>query len=161
MSVSARHSLAHAGFTLIEIAVAVSILGASLATVIALNTRLLDTVSREQNLLRATLYGQYLLAFVEIAPEPPEVGVDEGELTDRLKRLGYFEGDEFESLVDRLQGWRYSQTVSAVDFGEFPDIMRRIDLVISWDSGSRDQLSLLLYIKSPLTEAANSPSPSP
>lgn len=159
MRAGCKRRIESAGFTLIEIAVAVSILGASLATVIALNTRLLDTVSREQNLLRASLYGQYILTFIEIAPAPPEVGVDEGELTDRLKRIGYFQGDALETLADRLQGWRYSETVTAVDFGEFPDIMRRIDLAISWDTGPRDQLTLVLYLKSPLTQAANTPTP--
>ena len=159
MRAGCKRRIESAGFTLIEIAVAVSILGASLATVIALNTRLLDTVSREQNLLRASLYGQYILTFIEIAPAPPEVGVDEGEHTDRLKRIGYFQGDALETLADRLQGWRYSETVTAVDFGEFPDIMRRIDLAISWDTGPRDQLTLVLYLKSPLTQAANTPTP--
>lgn len=143
------------GFTLIEIAVAVAILGASLATIIALNTRLLSTVSREQNLLRAALYGQYILTFLEIAPAPPEVGTDDGELSDRLKKLGYFQGDEFDSLNERLEGWRYVQNVTAVDFGEFPDIMRRIDLSIRWDTGNRDQLDLVLYLKSPLVQGAN------
>ena len=148
------HALNEAAFTLIEIAVAVAILGSSLATIIALNTRLLDTVSREKSLLRASLYGQYLLTFVEIAPSPPEVVSDEGELAERLKRLGYFQGDEFDSLSDQLEGWHYLQTVTSVDFGEFTDVLRRVDLSIGWDSSPRDQLSLVLYLKTPLTQSA-------
>ena len=60
------------GFTLVEIAIAVAILGLAFSTLIGLHTKMIDTYSLERNRNIASLVGQYMLAIIEVAPQPPD-----------------------------------------------------------------------------------------
>lgn len=82
------------GFTLVEIAIAVAILGLAFSTLIGLHTKMIDTYSLERNRNIAALVGQYMLALIDVAPQPPEIGTNKGTLRNRLQDYGYFEGDK-------------------------------------------------------------------
>lgn len=142
------------GFTLVEISAAVAILGAALTTIITLQTRLVDTFVHERNLLRATLYAQYLMTFVEISPSPPDPSVDTQPLDDALRERGYFDGLETagteSSLSERraIDGWEVETRVTPIPFFDFEDVARRVDLTVRWGKGDDEQTSLMLYVKS-------------
>ena len=87
------------GFTLVEIAIAVAILGLAFSTLVGLHTKMIDTYNLERNRNIAALTGQYMLALLDVAPEPPEVGTDNGNLRNRLQDYGYFEGEKDLSLI--------------------------------------------------------------
>lgn len=146
-----------AGFTLIEVAVAIAILGAGLATLVTLQTRLTDTFLRERNLFRATLAAQYLITFLEIENDPPEPGTSDGLLADALREKGYFDGDSLASPEERFADWRYVQDVESVDYAEFTDILRRIRLTIIWGEGSAEQHSLVLFMNTNKTAPTRAP----
>jgi prepilin-type N-terminal cleavage/methylation domain-containing protein len=144
------------GFTLIEVAIAVAILGAALATLIGYQTRLMDTYAHERNLFRATLAAQYLMTFIEVEQDPPDPGDTESSLEDALQEKGYFDGLETDQFADTYKDWKLTQRVTSVNYAEFEDILRRVELNISWDSGQQDNFSLVLFMNTPTTEQKTS-----
>lgn len=134
-------------FTLVEIMAAISILGIGLASLIALQTRLVDNFLRERQLLRAALAAQYIMTFAEIEEEPPSTGSSEADLNDSLRALGYFEGEGVSALERQYEGWLLTKNVTSVDYpGLKEDIMRRIDLSVSWSEKSSDRYSLIYFV---------------
>ncbi|MFN8389566.1 MAG: prepilin-type N-terminal cleavage/methylation domain-containing protein [Bdellovibrionota bacterium] len=140
------------GFTLIEVAVAIAILGAGFATLISFQTRLMDNYVHERNLFRATLAAQYLMAFLEVDNDPPEVGDTDGALEEALRKRGYFDGEQLDDTAKQFDGWKLEQHVTSVDYAEFQDILRRIELKVSWDKSERDSVSLVLFMNTPSTD---------
>ena len=86
------------GFTLIEISIAVLILGLALTTLIGLQTRVVDLYSYERNLTKAGLYAQYLMTHIELEKDPPEEGSIKESLSNRLTELGYFDDHPTEDI---------------------------------------------------------------
>ena len=138
------------GFTLIEVAVAVALLGASLTTLIGFQTRLIDNYVAERNMLRATMAAQYLITFVEVESDPPEPGKIEGDLIDALRDKGYFDGDSLDGFDKTFAGWTYKIETTSVDYAEFTDILRRIEISVIWDGGARDRVSLVMFVNTPI-----------
>ncbi len=121
-----------AGFTLIEIAVAVAILGIALTTLVGLQTRMLDIYFNERNRFDASLYGQYLMVILETKSEPPPVASREGDLRDALEQAGFFESEDLDDFLSLRGEWQYREEVTSVDLPLINDAMRRVDLIISW-----------------------------
>ncbi|MCB0358732.1 MAG: prepilin-type N-terminal cleavage/methylation domain-containing protein, partial [Bdellovibrionales bacterium] len=65
------------GFTLIEIAVAIAILGVALTTLVGLHSSYLNTYLREQQRVRAALFGKQLLTALELSNEEIQLGHSE------------------------------------------------------------------------------------
>lgn len=138
------------GFTLVEVAVAIAILGAGLATLITLQTRMTDNFLRERSLFRATLAAQYLIGYIEIEPAPPEVGANTGDLIEALQKDGYFDDmNDAQKVQEEMQGWLVEQRVTSVDYQDFSDILRRVELSVRWSDSPRDQVSLVLFMITP------------
>ena len=141
------------GFTLVEVAVAIVVLALALTTLIGYQTRLMDTYVNERNRFRATLAAQYLVTFLEIETDPPDPGDTSSELVDALRERGYFSGDTLDTkLQDSMRDWKYTQHVSSVDYAEFQDILRRVELEVEWGPASTDRVSLVLFLNTPTTE---------
>ena len=141
------------GFTLVEVAIAIVILALALTTLIGYQTRLMDTYVNERNGFRATLAAQYLVTFLEIENEPPDPGDTKTELVDALRDKGYFAADSLDTkLQDSMRDWKYIQHVSSVDYGEFQDILRRVEIEVEWGPGSNERVSLVLFLNTPTTE---------
>lgn len=136
------------GFTLLEVTVAVALLGAALTVIVGLQTRLVDTMVQERNLFKASLYAQYLLTFLDVDQTPPEAGTTNGSLEDELQKRGYFDDEMPLDVKRELQTWRFSQQVQSIDFGDFKDVLRRISLKIEWGTGSAEQSEYLYYMVS-------------
>lgn len=142
-----------AGFTLVEVAVAVAILGLGLATLVSFQTRLLDTYVQEKSLLKATLAAQYMMSFVEIEKEPPEPGEQETDLLGALREKGYFDDvpESGTALETEFRNWKLVTKVTSVDYAEFLDILRRVELSVIWGEGSTERVSLILFLNTKKT----------
>jgi prepilin-type N-terminal cleavage/methylation domain-containing protein len=142
------------GFTLVEIAVAVAILGIALTTLIGLHTRMLDIYLQEKARTQAAFYGQYILSIVEVDPQVPDPGTESGDLRNKLDELGYFDDNENGLKAKELIGWNYNIEVSSENFLELEDAYRRVDLSISWGPSEEESFSMVYFMKSPTLTAA-------
>lgn len=147
------------GFTLVEIAIAVAILGLALTTLIGLHTRLLNTYFNERNRTRAAFYAQYLMTMMEVQGSPPETGTNEGDLQGALEDEGFFDSDSLGDHKISVEGWQYNQTVTSVDLPLLEDALRRVDLSISWGEGEDETYSLLYFIDNSNLAQSSSSSP--
>ena len=144
-------SAAESGFTLVEIAISVAILGLALVTLIVMQTRFLDIHTREKNYTRATLYAGYLLTLIEVSPDTPPTGTSSVDLFEALEDAGYFDDSAGKlggkNPEESLQGWTYEKSVTRVDIPPFEDILRRIDLTIRWGERERDRYTVVYFAK--------------
>lgn len=141
--------LAVSGFTLVEILAAVVILALALTTLIGLQTNYANAFINEENRLRAALYAQYIMTFIEIEPSPPSSGSENGTLTSRLRELGFFATEEGRELEDELDSWNFSQTVTDVEIPPSEAALLRVDLTVSWGESSNEQFLLVYFAKNP------------
>ena len=139
---------AESGFTLIEVTVAVALLGAALTVIVGLQTRLVDTMIQERHLFRASLYAQYVLTFLDVDIFPPDPGTTKGSLEDLLQKKGFFEDDSQQSAKSDIKRWTFVQNVQSIDFGDFKDVLRRIEFTTRWGEGSGEQTSFVYYMVS-------------
>ncbi len=140
-----EHLSSEKGFTLVEIAIAVAILGLAFSTLIGLHTKMIDTYSLERNRNIASLIGQYMLAIIEVAPQPPDVGTDSGILRNKLQDYGYFEGGK-DYFKDELQEWEYISEVTSYDLAFLEDVYRRIELNISWGEQVDQSYKIVYFV---------------
>lgn len=151
-----RHESHTSGFTLVEVAAAVALLGIGLTTLMTLLTRVMDSYSRERNLFRASLYAQYLMTLIEVAQADPEAGSKESDLTGELKQAGYFDNDQNGFEAESIKNWKLIKTVTGVEVPPLPDPLRRIDLIVQWGDTASDSFRLVYFIKT--TTAKQAPS---
>ncbi len=101
-------------FTLIEVALAIAILGIGLATITTLSTRLVDDTFYEVGRSRGTILALYILETQAVSPADATNDEDNGSqnqagaLIPKLETLGYFSGlnrqEDFPYLDER---WTY------------------------------------------------------
>lgn len=133
------------GFTLIEVAIAVAILGVALVSLVTIQTHYTSAALHERNLLRAVLFAQYHLAIVDADGDYPDPGTEDKPLIDILDEDGYFGDDTaLEAAKSSLQGWQFRQVVSKVGVPPFTDAMRRLDITITWDDGRDYEITYFL-----------------
>jgi general secretion pathway protein I len=70
------------GFTLLEVLVAVAMLGVGLVSLLGLHVRNLALLERDRNITDATLLARTLMSEVEVQPFP-DLGVESGDFEDR------------------------------------------------------------------------------
>jgi general secretion pathway protein I len=110
-----------AGFTLLEVLVAVAIVAIALVTFMGLHLRSLDATIRAQDLTTAVLLAQGKMATM-------------GEFPDTGEEQGKFEGPELE----RFQ-WATAvteHTLDALDGGQVVTV-RRLEVTVSWADGQK------------------------
>jgi general secretion pathway protein I len=110
-----------AGFTLLEVLVAVAIVAIALVTFMGLHLRSLDATIRAQDLTTAVLLAQGKIATM-------------GEFPDTGEEQGKFEGPELE----RFQ-WATAVTehmLDALDGGQTVTV-RRLEVTVSWADGQQ------------------------
>lgn len=66
------------GFTLLEVLVAVAVLGLALVSLLSLHVRNIDLIGRDQRITEATLLARGLMSEVESGPFP-DLGVESGD----------------------------------------------------------------------------------
>src|SRR5262245_13558808 len=82
------------GFTLVEIAVAVAILGLAMGILLALHGGYLSSAIKDKNLTQAALAAKQLMTLIEVNKSAPETGTVERNLIDELKEEEVDEEEE-------------------------------------------------------------------
>lgn len=146
------------GFTLVEVAVAVVLLGVGFVTLIGLQTAYVDHYLHDHNLTRAALYAQYHVAILESDAEVPDSGSIDQALYDVLKKDGYFEDEESASAKEEFfKGWRYEQTVAPIGVPPIEDALRRIDATVSWGDRAKDRFTIVYFVPADSEEPDDDP----
>ncbi len=146
---SLSNSGSHRGFTLVELAVSILILGSALTTLVTLQSSHLKAYLHERNLMKAALYAQYLMTMLEVGTEPPEYGEEAGKLSEALDEVGYFSDEQMNTEKTDLESWEYVQRVSRFieDETRDEDRVRRIDLEVRWGPGAGETFSVVYYMR--------------
>lgn len=138
------------GFTLIEVAISIAILGLALTTLVSLQAGYLRNLVNDRNLVRAALIGQYLLAVVEADDNFPKPGVSEKELLPTLEKSGYFDdNEEIAASKPDFEGWRIRREITNVGIPPLENALRRIVIEIIWGDAQGESFTLTYFIKSP------------
>jgi len=148
------------GFTLIEVAISIAILGVALATLVSLQSGYLRSATNDKSLVKAALIGQYMLAVVESDDNFPEPGKSERELLPIIEKLGYFE-DYPEAVRARreFEGWRLRREITNIGIPPLESALRKINLEILWGDTQAEGYQLVYFIKSPDLPTADSDDP--
>ena len=144
---SGQFKAAHeGGFTLVEIAAAITLLGIGLTALIGLQIMYADRYYHERNLTRAALYAQYLVTDIETNPTLPQPGAKQSDLKEALENAGYFEAASDLVIPDSVDGWTMNQSVESIDVLDKQDALRRINLRVGWTESPHDSFELIYYI---------------
>lgn len=144
-----------AGFTLIEIAVAVTILGLGLTTLVALQTRALNGYIQDKMRTKVALAASYLMTVWEARNEFQNLGERTGELEQALQQVGFRESEPTENK--EFQGWKYKRVIGPVDVSRLPlggidpnllkPFFRKIDLEVASDDPRSPRINLTYVIR--------------
>jgi len=117
------------GFTLLEVLVAVAVLGLALVSLLGLHVRNLALIDRDQRITEATLLARVLMTEAEVEPFP-DLGVTSGDFEDRYP--GEFRGVRWEREVLPTP---------------VPDVREVRVRVFRGDEESGDDVSLSYYLR--------------
>lgn len=118
-----------AGFTLLEVLVAVAVLGLALVSLLALHVRNIDLVARDTRITEATLLARGLMAEIDAGPFPD---------------LGLAEGDFDEEYPNRYPGVRWEREVATTPV---PDVREVRVRVFHGEEASGDDVTLTYYVR--------------
>lgn len=124
MRVSLQSGGGVAGFTLLEILVALAIAAFALIGLLGLHNRGLSAVARDQDYTRATLLARELISGMEVREKFPDLGVLSGQAD-----------------YDENVRWEREVTETPV-----PDV-RRVDLRVVFDERNPNAVQLVYYIR--------------
>ena len=143
-----RAASADRGFTLIEVALAVIILGGSLIVLLGLQSSIIERTIRDTKKQRAMLLAREILSAIESNPTPPVPQSTDGSVRDVLDVLlatpdtDRRQNPEDAEFVARME-------VSIVGIPNVaPDAMRKIVLTLSWGKSDLDQLTTVYFTQS-------------
>jgi general secretion pathway protein I len=117
------------GFTLLEVLVAVAVLGLALVSLLGLHVRNLALLERDQNITDATLLARTLMTEVEIEPFP-DIGLTDGDFEERYP--------------GRFPGVRWEREVTATPVPDVHEIRVR---VFRGEEESGDDVTLSYYLR--------------
>ncbi len=138
---------ANSGFTLVEVAVAIAILGVALVALVGLHTDNMGTYINERNRVQAALAAKQIMSIIEADNKSPGVGSEERELADVLKDLAVDEIGAEQKLKEKYAGWTYEQEVQSLDLPLVEDAMRRVDITIRWGDRINEQFVLTYFMR--------------
>jgi general secretion pathway protein I len=113
-----------AGFTLVEVLVALAVVAIALVGLLGLHNRNLRSVGIDQDLSRATLLARQLITEMELVEQFPDPGFSSGDFAD-------------------YTGFHWERHVEDTDQ---PDI-RRVDLRVVFDERIPDACRLIYYMR--------------
>lgn len=126
-------------FTLLEVMVAIAILGIALLGLLGLHHQSLQSVIRAQNATRASMLAQAVMTEAEL---------------ERFPDLGITRGDFEASFPGEFHDFRWQRAVEAS--GMFPDV-RKVQVLIQYGPGFTQNFSLVEFLHSPIPPDTNGP----
>ncbi len=143
-----RKIVSDAGFTIMEIIIAVLVLAIGLTTLIGLQTASVDQTLRDRSREIALLAGRRILAQIEADEDGVELANQEKRLDQLLKE---FTGDVGDTISDaelrELQA--FNARLEIVNWGIEqlnPEAMIKVILQISWGASDLDSVELVYFI---------------
>lgn len=125
----ARRAAHLRGFTLLEVLVAVAVLGLALVSLLGLHVRNIDLIARDQSVTEATLLARALMTEVESGPFP-DLGAERGD----------FELD----YPDRYPDLRWEREVTPTPVPNVREVRVR---VFRGEEESGDDVTLTYYVR--------------
>lgn len=126
---SERAGAAAPGFTLLEVLVAVAVLGLALVSLLGLHVRNIDLIDRDQRVTEATLLARGLMTEVETQPFPD---------------LGATDGDFELAYPDRFPDLRWEREVVTTPVPNVREVRVR---VFRGERESGDDVTLTYYVR--------------
>ncbi len=117
------------GFTLLEVLVAVAVLGLALVSLLGLHVRNIDLIARDQRVTEATMLARGLMAEIDAGTFP---------------ELGLIEGDFELDYPDRYPNLRWEQEVVTTPV---PDVREVRVRVFRGEQESGDDVTLTYYMR--------------
>lgn len=117
------------GFTLLEVLVAVAVLGLAMVSLLGLHVRSLALIDRDQRITEATLLARGLMTEVEVAPFP-EIGLTSGDFEERYP--------------ERYPDLRWEQEVLSTPLADLREVRVRVSRDLE-ESG--DDVRLVYYVR--------------
>jgi general secretion pathway protein I len=121
-----------AGFTLLEVMIAIAILGTALAGLLALHHQSIQSVIRAQDFTRASMLAQAIMTEAEL---------------ERFPDLGTTQGNFQNSFPGQFQDFRWQRLVTAS--GTFPDV-REVKVLIVYGPNLGNSFTLAEFLHSPV-----------
>jgi prepilin-type N-terminal cleavage/methylation domain-containing protein len=135
-----------AGFTLIEVVVALMILGGSLIVLLGLQTSIIDRTIRDEKMQMALLLSRRLFTDLETARTPPENMQADGPFFEVLERVSLLGADAPEIPAEINQEFKASINISNWGIpGIDEDVMRKVELTIYWGSSRLDSVTTTYF----------------
>ena len=125
------------GFTLLEVMVAIAILGIALLGLLGLHHQSLQSVIRAQQSTRASMLAQAVMTEAEL---------------ERYPDLGRTSGDFESSFPHEFPDFRWQREVVAS--GMFPDV-RKVKVVVRYGPKLMQSFALIEYLHSPIPPDQN------
>jgi len=117
------------GFTLLEVLVAVAVLGLGLVSLLGLHVRNIDLIARDQRVTEATMLARGLMAEVDAEPFPS---------------LGLTDGDFEDDYPERYPELRWEREVLTTPV---PDVREVRVRVFRGEQESGDDVTLTYYVR--------------
>ena len=125
------------GFTLLEVMIAIAILGIALLGLLGLHHQSLQSVIRAQQSTRASMLAQAVMTEAEL---------------ERYPDLGRSSGDFESSFPGEFPDFRWERVVAAS--GMFPDV-RKVKVVVRYGPKLMQSFELIEYLHSPIPPDQN------
>ena len=126
-------------FTLLEVMVAMAILGLALMGLLGLHHQSMQSVIRAQQATRASMLAQAVMTEAEL---------------ERFPDLGYTRGDFQASFPGEFPDFQWERLVEAS--GMFPDV-RKIMVTIHYGPGLRQSFGIVEFVHSPIPPDTTQP----
>ncbi len=119
-------------FTLLEVMVAIAILGTALVSLLSLHHQSMQSVIRAQNMTRASMLAQAVMTEAEL---------------ERFPDLGKTSGDFQASFPGQFRDFRWERVVQAS--GNFPDV-REVKIFVRYGPKLGNSFALVEFLHSPI-----------
>ena len=143
-----------AGFALIEILMAILILGMSLTTLLSLHSSAVQRTLRDRSQKNAMLIARSIMSAIEVDPEQVEGQDTTMVVKDMLEQLLPSRSESTDKELDLFlenfeANLRVEEVLIPIPGGE-PVLMKKIMLLIFWGDGPAEQLQTLFFVRQEL-----------
>jgi type II secretory pathway pseudopilin PulG len=140
-----------AGFALVEILMAILILGTSFVTLLSLHSTAVQRTLRDRNQKNAMLVARSIMSAIEVDPdqvEPQDTTMFVNEMLDQLlPSRSDVEDEELKEFLARFEANLRVEEVLLPIAGQDPVLMKKIMLLIFWGDGPSEQLETLFFVR--------------